>query len=183
MHCDNVAMLVVEVGALLVAAVSLLLQRLDRRKDELPGLGDALIQLHKTVTDWATVAAHVNEALEAAVESGEPQSGPFSAFDGFKMQLAYSQALQDQLRSDESGGDRIGAAQMLSVYAPEVRNTMLRAAEIRQGVVADLMRDYDAAAAAGSVRRQDLKATAENLRTAGEELRLFITSNFPIRNL
>lgn len=173
-------MLVVEVGTLIVAAVTLILQRIDRRKDDVPGLREALIELHSMVRDWAAVAERVNEALLAADESGEPTSGPFDAFDGLRMQQAYAAAMQDQLLSDEAGGDRLGAAEILSVYAPEVQDALLKAAAIRRELVDQIMIDYGAAARAGEVREEELRATAEELRAAAEKLRVFISANFPV---
>lgn len=130
--------------------------------------------------DWATLAYHTNAAFEAAREAGEPTEGPFDAFDGLRQQMEYSEALRRQTRVDDSRHNRTRSAELLGVYAPEVREALREAAAIRTEVVHKILIDYDEATRAGKVNEDELASTAAHLRSAAESLRHFITESFPI---
>lgn len=179
--------MIVELSALGVAVVALLLERLDRRKEDVrrqPSVAEALIELHRVINGWAIAARDVNAVYQDWVDRGA--HGPFDDFDAWTSQRAYMKVFDDLLggfgtQPDERRPPALGA---LETYAPELREDLRRVSEARleqHEAVRGLMRDY-----ANNVTGPDaakLESSAIDLERAAEHLRRFITENFPAHTL
>lgn len=180
-------MLVVELSALGVAVVALLLERLDRHKDDLrnrPDVADALVSLHRVISGWATAARDVNTVYQDWVDRGA--DGSFDDFDAFTAQQAYAKVFEDLLggfdvQPDERPPPALG---VLEIYAPELKDDLRRVSEERLeqfDAVRKLMQDYAENVTAPDAAK--LESTAADLERAAESLRRFITENFPAHSL
>ncbi|MEU6802370.1 hypothetical protein [Streptomyces neyagawaensis] len=179
-------MLVVEISRLAVAAINPLLQRLDRRVDEVrkrPDVAHALIELHRVIKSWATAAEGLNQSYEAWVRCGA--AGSFDDFDSYDSQVAYAKFFRDLTGDTQFKPDAPPPSfEVLSIYAPELTSDLKMVTEHRLQRLDefnDVMHEYSRNVT--TLRPGDLAKTAADLKSAAESLRRFIVENFPIHSL
>jgi hypothetical protein len=180
---DCGSVLIVELSALAVAVVALLLERLDRHKDEVrqrPEVAEALVSLHRVISGWATAARDVNAVYQDWVDRGA--HGPVDDFDAFTAQTAYVKVFEDLLGGfgAEHNEKPTPALGVLEIYAPELKEDLRRVSAERleqYAAVYTLMQDYAASVTAPDA--QKLESTAADLERAAEALRRFIVNTFP----
>jgi hypothetical protein len=120
--------LIVEVGALAVAAVTLLLQRLDKRRAEAaerPDLQRALVALSTSLRKWSAAADGTNREVRAYLRDLTSRDALYESLHAQKA-LAESRSwlLDSAAETPSEGADETVAT--LAVYAPEVRDQLAR---------------------------------------------------------
>jgi hypothetical protein len=173
--------MLLDVGGLAVSVVTLILQRLDRRRDAVrhaPDLQHALLTLSELLGRWVHAATWTNTRLQAP-------RGPDSPGDidrALVGQGVLSRYAVDWVK--EEGDDGLPSAQaVLATYAPELRKMFSDLIEARARLVADIRETLSGSPETSSkpaeAVRAELVSTLEGLKQAKAALDAFIRETFP----
>ena len=178
--------MLVEVGGLALSVVTLLLQRLDRRRDEVrhsPDLQAALLVLSESLGRWAQAASITNQRLMEKRFRGFWLLRPLQRRVWRPLQRPYAEKVTAWL--DEEGAGNVASAQaILAAYAPELREQLREVAATRAAQLDEIER----ATRRGSKRfhgegdadfKRSLNLSLRDLIGAKKELDEFIRQTFP----
>jgi hypothetical protein len=172
--------MLIEIGQLALSVVTLLLQRLDKHRDDVRHSSDlqaALLTLSESLGRWAQAADATNR---------EPWRVP--------SQIPMAMQIQTWL-DKEGSGDTASTQAVLATYAPELREQLGRVAAARVQQLKELEDEMDAATAQywsealdelegrptkGAAYRAELRESAQALHQAKRDLDAFIRETFPL---
>jgi hypothetical protein len=166
-----------ELGALAVSIVTLVTQRLDKRREEVRESADlqgALLWLSELLGQWEGAADRTDVAAQVAAFQDVP-------VDALAAVMAQSVAGDDVGRwLDERGTAGVASAQArLDVYAPELRERVEEAREARALLLAKLREALEAGGPPPEGLAEDLDETHAALGEAKRALDTFIRETFP----